>query len=119
MAVLANKSGTKSVVWDYFGLEVEADRKPVDDCSAVSQCWKHVLAKHGNTLNLLVHIQMNHLALQSLAKAGIKGKGKHLAHKATPPASSQQTLQELVAMRVAYEQKSAKWKELTDTFFYC
>ena len=48
---------------------------------------------------------MNHTALQSLAKAGIKGKGKQLAHKAAPLTSSQQTLQELVVMRVAYERK--------------
>ncbi len=28
MAELASKSSTKSVVWDYFGLEVEADGNP-------------------------------------------------------------------------------------------
>ena len=39
MAELAGKSGTKSVIWDYFGIEVKADGKPVDNGSAV--CRSH------------------------------------------------------------------------------
>ena len=51
MAELVSKSGTKSVNWDYFGLDyfglkLGADGKPVDDGSAVIQssgkpqtCW--------------------------------------------------------------------------------
>ena len=37
MAELASKSGTKSVIWNYFGIEVGADGKPVDDGSALCQ----------------------------------------------------------------------------------
>ena len=32
---LVSKSGTKSVDWDYFGLKLDAVRKPIDDGSAV------------------------------------------------------------------------------------
>ena len=35
-----------------------------------------MLAKHGNTSNLLAHLRTNHPALHSLAKAGIERKGK-------------------------------------------
>ena len=51
MAELASKSGIKRIVWDYFGLEVEADGKPLDDGSAVCQ---RLRAKHGNFSNLLL-----------------------------------------------------------------
>ena len=41
MTELADKSGTKSVVWGYLGLEVGADGKPVDDGNAVCRnCLK-------------------------------------------------------------------------------
>ena len=32
---LVSKSGTKNVNWDYFGLKLGADGKPVDDGSTV------------------------------------------------------------------------------------
>ena len=35
MAELASKSGTNSVVWDTFGIDVVADGKPVDNGSAL------------------------------------------------------------------------------------
>ena len=60
MAKLVSKSGTKSVVWDFFGLELGKDGKPVDDGSAICRsCRKRVLAKHGNTSNLLAHLRTN------------------------------------------------------------
>ena len=61
MAKLVSKSGTKSVVWDFFGLELRKDGKPVDDGSAICRsCRKRVLAKHGNTSNLLAHFRTCH-----------------------------------------------------------
>ena len=105
----------------YFGLEVGAYGKPVDDGSALCRsCRKQVIAKHGNTSNLLAHLQTNHPTLHTQAKAAMEGKGKQPARKATPapPTSSQQTLQESMTVRVAYERKSAKWKELTDAVTY-
>ena len=92
MAEVASKSGTKSLVWDYFGLQLDADGKPVDDGSAVCRsCRKRVLAKHGNTSNLLAHLRTNHPAVHSQAKAAMDAKGKLPARKATPvPSTSSQ-----------------------------
>ena len=121
MAKLVSKSGTKSVVWDYFSLELGTDGKPVDDGSAICRsCRKQVLAKHGNTSNLLAHLRTSHPALHSKAKAAMDAKGKQPARKATPAptTSSQLTLQESITMAQAYERKGAKWKELTDAVTY-
>ena len=58
MAELVSKSSMKSIVWDYFSLELGADGKHVDDGSAVCQSrQKQVLAKQGNTSNLLAHFR--------------------------------------------------------------
>ena len=121
MAEVASKSGTKSLVWDYFGLQLGADGKPVDDGSAVCRsCRKRVLAKHGNTSNLLAHLRTNHPAVHSQAKAAMDAKGKLPARKATPvpSTSSQLTLQKSMTIAQSYERKGAKWKELTDTVTY-
>ena len=91
MTELADKSGTKSVVWGYFGIEVGADGKLVDNGSAVCwNCLKRVMAKDGTILNLLAYLWQ-------------VWKGKQLARKATlgPPMSSHRMLQESVMMRVA------------------
>ena len=43
---LLSKSGTKSKVWDYFGLQKGADGKPLDVGSAVCRtCCAHVKMK--------------------------------------------------------------------------
>ena len=61
MAELVNKTGMKSVAWDYFSLEKGADGRVVDFESAVCRlCHKRMLAKHGNTLNLFSHLKNNH-----------------------------------------------------------
>ena len=121
MAKLVSKSSTKSVVWDFFGLELGKDGKPIDDGSPICRSYrKRVLAKHGNTSNLLAHLRTNHPALHSQVKAAKDTKGKHPAPKATPvpTTSSQLTLQESITMVQAYERKGAKWKELTDAVTY-
>ena len=121
MAELASKSGTNSVVWETFSLDVGADGKPVDNGSALYQsCWKWMITKHWNTSNVLAHLRTNHPALRTQVKVAMEEKGKQLACKATPapPTSSQPTFQELMVMRVAYEQISARWKELTDAVTY-
>ena len=118
---LVSKSGTKSIVWDYCGLELGADGKPVNDRSAICRsCRKRVLAKHGNTSNLLAHLQTNHPALHTQVKAAMDGKSKQPSRTATPApaASSQPTLQETLTTAQAYERKGVKWKELTDTVTY-
>ena len=118
---LVSKSGTKSIIWDYLGLELGADGKPVDDGSAICRSYrKRVLAKHGNTSNLLAHLRTNHPALHTQVKAAMDGKSKQPSRTATPApaASSQPTLQETLTTAQAYERKGAKWKELTDAVTY-
>ena len=51
---LMDKPRTKSLVWDYFGVEKGRNRKPTDTEVAYCRlCQKRVPAKNGNTLNLL------------------------------------------------------------------
>lgn len=54
---VVTKPGTKSIVWDYFGLEKDPEGKPIDDGHVVCRsCLRLVVAKHGNTSNLVAHL---------------------------------------------------------------
>ena len=60
---LTRKKNAKSVVWDYFGIHVGEDGLPVpgEEQKAVCRsCGKAVLAKGGNTTNLLTHLRDHH-----------------------------------------------------------
>ena len=55
------KPGTKSEVWQYFGLLKGPNGQAIDDGSAYCKlCRKKVLAKSGNTSNLKAHLKNNH-----------------------------------------------------------
>ena len=114
MAELASKSGTKSVIWNYFGIEVGADGKPVDDGSALCQSWWNEWLRTPQTCWLTYWRTIPH----SITRWRQPWKGRASSQLAKlhldPPASSQPMLQESMAMRVAYERKGAKWKELTN-----
>jgi len=57
MAELVSNPGTKSNVWDYFGLKKWSNGEIVDNGAAVRRsCRKTVAAKHVNTSNLLAHL---------------------------------------------------------------
>ena len=72
---LVKKSGTKSVVWDFFGLEQGRDGKPIDDGSVICRsCRPRVIARSGNTSNLLAHLKANHPKIYSEAKESMSTK---------------------------------------------
>ena len=50
---LIKKPSTKSVVWNYFGLQ---DGRILPDKLMCRVCKDAVLAKGGNTMNLLTHL---------------------------------------------------------------
>ena len=55
------KLGTKTEVWQYFGLLIGPNGQAIDDGSAYCKlCRKKVLAKSGNTSNLKAHLKNNH-----------------------------------------------------------
>ena len=111
------KIGTKSIVWDYFGLEKGKDGKAIDEGKVVCRsCRKHVMAKQGNTSNLLTHLRIYHSKLHSEVKAAMTKGSK-------PPAqttlANQPTLAEAVENSQKYERKGKKWRDLTDAVTYC
>ena len=54
---LLPKPRTKSVVWDYFGLEQDTNGRAIDDGTVICRtCRRRVVPKHGNTSNPSSHI---------------------------------------------------------------
>ncbi len=118
MADLVSKPGTKSVVWQYFGLKKGSGGEAIDDGSGICRsCRKTVAAKHGNTSNLLAHLRIHHGKLHAEVTAAMK-RSKQRAEPVKLPAN-QSTLTEVVETAQSYERKGGKWKELTEsvTFF--
>ena len=113
MADLVSKSGTKRVVWQYFGLRKGTDGVTIDDETAVCcSCRKTVSAKHGNTLNLLAHLRIHHSDLHAEVTATMKG-GKQRVELGKR--QNQQTLTQVVEVAQSYERTGKKWKELTES----
>ena len=67
MAKLASKSGTKSVVWGYFGLKLGTDKKTINDGSAAPEVIEKKY-KQSTGANLLgqAHFQTNHPSVISI-----------------------------------------------------
>ena len=68
---LAKKPHCKSVVWNYFGLESNENDVPIkekEDKPVCRACNKTVLAKGGNTSNMLTQLRDHHLELYAEAQ---------------------------------------------------
>ena len=74
---LVRKPGTRSVVWDYFGLEVDECGKLREETASFPlcrTCGKKISAKGGNTTNLLAHLRDNHPTLYVQAERKVARK---------------------------------------------
>ena len=115
---LLSESGTKSKVWNYFGLQKGADGKPLDIGSAVCRtCHAHVKTKYSNTSNLMAHLKTKHPSL--LYQEAMKSRKTPRIKSTTLPPVAQSTIQESIECAQKYEQKGKKWKELTDSITHC
>ena len=109
------KPGTKSIVWDYFGLRKDPEGKPIDDGHVVCcSCLRLVVVKHGNTSNLVAHLRVNHSRIHSELQDAMK---KSSTSEAGSPAT-QITLQASMEKYQEYDKKGKKWNELTDAVTY-
>ena len=110
MADLVSKSGTKSVVWQYFGLRKGTDGVAIDDGTAVCcSCRKIVSAKHGNMSYLLAHLRIHHSNLHAEVTAIMKG-GKQRVEPGKR--QNQQTLAQVVEVAQSYERTGKKMERI-------
>ena len=108
-----SKSGTKSVVWQYFGLRKGTHSVAIDDETAVCcSCRKTVSAMHGNTSNLSADLPIHHGNLHTEVTTTMKC-GKQRAELGKR--QNQQTLTQVVETAQSYERMGKKWKELTES----
>ena len=116
MCELVSKEKATSLVWNYFGLEADKDGKPINAekaiCRIASGCGKKpVLAKGGNTSNLLTHLRRHHPKhYAKLLQAQEKKKSKEKNLKAS---EGQAKLKAVDQSAAKYGRGSKKWQELT------
>ena len=109
--LLVKKPNCKSVVWTYFGLEADDMGIPLrdkEDSPICKTCKKAVLAKGGNTSNLLTHLRDHHPDLYS-----------EVTSSNSQAAKRQPTLQEVVDKSKGYNPKSSRAQELYRAVAYC
>ena len=105
---LIEKPATKSVVWNYFGLQADESGKVLTerergDKPVCRSCKKAIPAKGGNTTNLFTHLRHHHPDLYTEA-APSSSRVTSRWH--------QPTLQEVVTKGKAYNTKSVHAQEL-------
>ena len=113
MAELLKKPGVKSLVWDYFGVKKSTNGGIVDDGTATCrECRRSVVAKHGNTSNLLSHLRNHHSKTYSevtqLMKRGQQNR----------TVVEREVKQPSIEEATAYERTGKRWKELTESVTY-
>ena len=102
------RPGTKSAIWEYFGLKKDREGKLIDDGRVFCNiCSRSVSAKSGNTSNLMSHLKNNHKSVHAQLKA------KSCTVTKQPP-SEQPTIETSFGQCQPYQRQSKKWKELTD-----
>ena len=118
---LMDKPGTKSLVWDYFGVEKGRNRKPTDtEVAYCRSCQKWVPAKNCNMSNLLAHLRVYHQKVHGEVTEAMRANQPRKNSKSKPNALvGQPLIQESFQRSQNYERKGKRWKEITDAVTYC
>ena len=109
---LLKMKGSKSVVWNYFGLQANENGvvlQEVEDEPMCRTCKKSVRAKSGNTSNLLAHLRDHHADLYAEASKGKQSKGE---------SSKQPSLREALKRSMLYSRHSAEATTLNKAVAY-
>lgn len=112
----------KSVLWTYFGFEAGAGategKRP--DQVICRTCKKSVVAKGGNTSNMLSHLKVHHPILHAEAReASAKSKAGKRKKSSSSDSLKQTTVQAYNAFKPKYSHQSKKWQQLTNSVTYC
>ena len=116
-ANIARKKYPKSVVWDYFGIRVGEDSLTVhgeEQEPVCRSCGKVVLAKGGNTTNLLTHLRDHHPQLHVETTRALSGNPA----VAEAGKKCQASLVEVVEKSRRYNLKSSRAHELNRAVMY-
>ena len=104
VSMLLPKQGTKSSIWRYFGLREDGGKAVDDGIKVVCRlCYRSVMAKSGNTSNLMAHIRNNHKAIYSQLKMPISAQAA-----ATRSLPQQQTIKEAFVVSQPYCRSSQR-----------
>ena len=104
---LVTNPGTKSVVWQTFGLRKKSNGDVVDDGTAICPSCRRNVSANGNTSNLLAHLRIHHCKLYGEVTDLIKS-GKSAKTRGTP--TEQPRLSTFVETSQLYEKRAESGK---------
>ena len=109
-----SKSFSSFQAWIYFGFKTDGEGKTKDsDRPTCCLCIKRVLAKGGNTSNLLSHLHVHHPSKFDEVKKQQKEQSQSSSSKPKQP-----TIIDAVQRTRKHERNWRKWKQLTDSVTY-
>ena len=108
-AVLVEKNGTKSLIWNHFGLLSDQEGKRMQPENPVCRiCHNCVRAKNGNTSNLLSHLRNKHARHYRELRAQMEERA------VKPQSLSQPTLERSCQESDVHDSSGRRWIQLTD-----
>ena len=117
---LVSKKNTKLAVWKHFGFKANDEGKPKDEDTAICRhCQKTVVAKGGNTSNLLTHLRNHHPMKHADVRKENEGNSKNDSSFKRSSSSREAVGQKTLLDVQKNDRKSKKWPELTDRVTYC
>ena len=115
---LVKPKGTKVAVWSYFGSVKDSEGKQMSkDATICLMCKKKVVAKGGNTLNLLSHVKIYHPLEHIKLKKSVDAS--KWCGKDDESSKAQNSLLAILKSAQKYDRDSKKWQKLTDAVTNC
>ena len=107
------KSNSRSVIWNYFGLRLDADGKLINEEKQVCRkCKVSVSAKCGNTSNMFHHLWDHHPRLYKEASTHQELGKKTTESTSGIDGSTQLTITETIDRTTKYPSQSPQAQEL-------
>ena len=115
---LVKPKGTKSAVWSYFGFVKDSEGKQTSKDAAIClMCKKKVIAKGGNTSNLLSHVKIYHPLEHVKLKKSVDASKR--CGKDAESSKARNSLSAMLKSAQKYDCNSKKWQKLTDAVTNC
>ena len=113
MYVLGRKANSRSVNWNYFGLKLDGDGKPInEDRPVCRKCKMSVSAKCSNTSNILHHLRDHHSLLYKEASTHQELGRKSTESTNETDSGTQLTIAETIDQSMKYPSQSPQAQEL-------
>ena len=116
-SVIMKTKNVKSAIWKYFGYKDDVAMK--DEVAVCVLCKKSIIARGGNTSNLISHLKTHHpLKHEEFRKLSAESQHSK-ATRGKKDGRPQLSILDSIKATHKYERSGTKWQKMTDAVTYC